>query len=178
MKAEERKEFFRPIIVLVTICLVISAALAFTNNMTAPVIRAEKEAEATAARQQVLPDADSFSEMTVSGLPETVTSVYKADNGTGYVFMLTAKGYGGDMELICGIGSDGKIVKCQTLSHSETSGLGSKTADEPFKSQFAGKDSSLSGVDTISGATISSKAYIGAIRDAFTAYDLAKEAEA
>ena len=178
MKAEERKDFFKPIVVLVTICLVISTALAFTNNMTAPVIQAEKQAAATAARQQVLPGADNFEKMTISGLPVTVTDVYIASNGTGYVFMLTAKGYGGDMELICGIGSDGKIVKCQTLSHSETSGLGSKTADEPFRNQFVGKDSSLDGVDTISGATISSKAYIGAIRDAFSAYELAKEADA
>lgn len=178
MKVEERKEFFKPIAVLVTICLVISAALAFTNNMTAPVIQAEKQAEATAARQEVLPEADGFEEMTLTGLPETVTAVYKASNGVGYVFMLTAKGYGGDMELICAIGSDGKLVNCETLSHSETSGLGSKTADEPFRSQFVGKDSSLDGVDTISGATISSKAYIGAIRDAFTAYELVKEADA
>ena len=62
------------------------------------------------------------------------------------------------------------------MSHGETPGLGSKTADAPFYDQFAGQDESLSGVSAITGATISSTAYIGAIRDAFTAFQLVKEA--
>ncbi|NCC68856.1 MAG: FMN-binding protein, partial [Clostridia bacterium] len=66
---------------------------------------------------------------------------------------------------------------CNTLSQSETKGLGSRTTLPDFREQFYGKDSSLSGVDTISGATISSKAYIGAIKDAFSAYEIAKEAD-
>ena len=54
--------------------------------------------------------------------------------------------------------------------------MGTRTTEPDFRDQFVGKDSSLSGVDTISGATISSKAYIGAINDAFAAYEIAKEA--
>ena len=92
------------------------------------------------------------------------------------VIMLTAKGYGGEMKLICGMDADGKITGCETLSQQETQGLGSKTTLPKFRDQFQGKDASLEGVDTISGATISSTAYIKAIKDAFTAYDLAKGA--
>ncbi|MCH5304478.1 MAG: FMN-binding protein, partial [Ruminococcus sp.] len=63
-------------------------------------------------------------------------------------------------------------------SHSETSGLGSKTADEPYKNQYIGKtENNLDEVNAISGATISSNAYKKAIVDAFKAYDLAKEAQ-
>ena len=54
--------------------------------------------------------------------------------------------------------------------------MGSKTTEEPFRSQFVGKDSSLDGVQAISGATISSTAYINAINDAFAAWNIAKEA--
>ncbi len=158
------------------ICLVISAALAFTNEKTAPLIlQAEKE-KAEAAQKEVLPEADSFTLMELSGLPSMVTEVYKADNGAGYVLMLTAKGYGGPMKLICGIDAGGLITACRTLSQTETQGLGTRTTGPDFRDQFVGKDSSLSGIETISGATISSKAYIGAINDAFAAYEIAKGA--
>lgn len=172
-----KNDFMKPVMVLMLICLVISTALAFTNEKTAPLIEQAEKAKAEAAQKEVLPEGDAFTRMELSGLPATVTEVYKADNGVGYIFMLTAKGYGGDMKLICGIGSDGKIVACSTLSHSETQGLGSKTAEAGFKDQFKGKDVSLGGVEAISGATISSKAYINAIKDAFAAYDIVKGAE-
>ena len=171
------KEIMKPILVLMLICLVITAALAFTNEKTAPIIEQTEKAQAEAAQKEVLPEADVFTQLEPTGLPSTVTAVYKAENGAGYVFMMTAKGYGGDMNLICGMDADGKIVACKTLSHSETQGLGSKTTEDAFRGQFTGKDAALDGVETISGATISSKAYIGAIKDAFTAYELVKGAE-
>jgi len=169
-------DFGKPIIVLMCICLVMSAALAFTNDVTAPIIEKAAAEKAEAARMEVLPDADAFTEVTADGLPAGITAAYKANNGAGFVFMMEAKGYGGTMSLICGIDADGKIVATKTLSHAETSGLGSKTADEPFRSQFAGKDAALDGVDTITGATISSKAYIGAVNEAFAAYEMVKGA--
>ena len=57
----------------------------------------------------------------------------------------------------------------------ETVGLGSKITGDDFRGQFTGKDSNLEGVDIIGGATFSSNYFIGAIRDAFTAYDMVKE---
>ena len=172
------KEILVPIIVLACICLAISTLLAVTNNVTSPIITAAEEKAAEEARAEVLPSADSFEAMEISSLPETVTAVYKAKNGAGYVFMLSAKGYGGDMSIICGITKDGAIESCKTLSHSETSGLGSKTADDPYRNQYKGKSAdTLDSVNAISGATISSVAYKNAIADAFVAYNLAKEAE-
>jgi len=170
------KSYLKPVLVLMVICLVTSGILAVTNKETAPVIEAAANAKVEQVRKEVLPDADNFDEMELSDLPTTVTGVYKASNGVGYVFMLTAKGYGGEMKLICGMDADGKITGCETLSQQETQGLGSKTTLPKFRDQFQGKDASLEGVDTISGATISSTAYIKAIKDAFTAYDLAKGA--
>lgn len=171
------KDFVKPILVLTLICLVISTALAFTNEKTAPIIAQAEQTKAEQARKDVLPEADNFTKMELTDLPSTVTEVFKADNGTGFVFMLTAKGYGGDMKLICGVDTDGKITDCKTLSQSETKGLGTKTTLPEFREQFVEKDMTLAGVETISGATISSKAYVNAVKDAFSAYDIAKGAE-
>jgi electron transport complex protein RnfG len=166
-----------PILVLTLICLAMSAVLAFTNNVTDPIITETEAAIAEAARSEVLPDADGFTQVDVD-LPEGsfVTAVYKANNDAGYVFMITCNGYGGKntMNLICGINNEGQIVYSKTLSHSETAGLGSKTADDGFRLQFSGKDASLDGIDTISGATFSSNYYIEGIQSAFEAYELVK----
>lgn len=178
-KSSVVSDFVLPIGVLLLICIVASALLAYTNSVTAPIIAASEEEAARQARIAVLPEADGFEELQVDGLPETVTGVYEATNGVGYVFMLTADGYGGrdTLSITCGIDSEGKITDTQVLSHEETVGLGSKITGDDFRSQFVGKDASLEGVDIISGATFSSNYYINAIRDAFTAYDLVKEGQ-
>ena len=170
-----KKDFVIPIIVLAAICLVISTALAFTNSLTEPVIEAAAAARAEAARKDVMPDASGFELLEVDGLPKTVKEVYTTTNDIGYIFMLTTRGYGGEIKLICAIDNDGKIIACKTLEQSETKGLGTRITEAPFESQFPGAGASLDGVSTITGATISSSAYIGAVKDAFTAYDLVKE---
>ena len=75
-----------------------------------------------------------------------------------------------------GIGSDDKITGTKTMGHSETPGLGAKTAEAPFHAQFPGQDSSLSGVNAIGGATISSKCFIGMVEQAFQAHSIIKGA--
>lgn len=172
------KEIIKPILVLTCICLVVSALLAYINTITAPIISEAEQEAARKAMTEVLSEGDSFEQVKADNLPKRVTEVYKAQNGEGYVFMLVTKGYGGNMNLICGIKSDGIIEACQTLSHSETSGLGSKTAEDPYKSQYSGKTAdTLNEVDSISGATISSTAYMNAIKDACAAFDIVKEAQ-
>lgn len=172
------REIIKPVIVLTCICLVVSALLAYINTVTAPIIAEAEQKAAQEAMAEVLPQADSFEQITLEALPEKVIEIYRAKNDTGYVFMLTTKGYGGDMRLICGIKDDGTIEACKTLSHSETSGLGSKTAEDPYRNQYIGKNAdTLVEVDAISGATISSVAYKSAIENAFEAFNLVKEAE-
>ncbi|MCI7086017.1 FMN-binding protein [bacterium] len=171
-------EIIKPVLVLTLICAVVTFALAYVNSVTAPIIAKSQEEEAQKARAEVLKDGDTFTKIDVDNLPQTVTEVYRAENGAGYVFMLTAKGYGGDMKLICGINSSGEIEECKTLSHNETSGLGSKTAEDPYCSQYSGKTAdTLNQVDAITGATISSNAYKNAVTDALEAYKTVKEAE-
>lgn len=164
------KDLLLPVIVLTVICMVITGALALTEQATTPIIQKAEAEAAEQAKKEVLPAADSFEELSTEGMPESITSAFKAKNGEGAVFFMTVKGYGGKMNLICGIGSDGKIKGTKTLSHSETAGLGEKTAKREYQSQYDGKDESLEGVDHIAGATISSKAFKGAVEDAFKAF--------
>ena len=174
---KKTNDYIMCVVVLGAICLVIAMALALVNSVTLPVITAAAAERAEQARIEVMPEADGFEEIKVQGAPDTVTQVFRATNGAGYVFMLKTKGYGGDMELICGINDKGIITQTKTLEHSETAGLGAKTAENNYRFQYRGKDSTLSGVDSITGATVSSKAYKSAIQDAFKAFALAKEAE-
>ena len=173
MKSSVKADFVMPIAVLMLICLVMSALLAGTNFITEPIITAGDAQRAEQARIDVLPAADGFELMDIA-LPEgsTVTEVYEATNGAGYVFMVSTTGYGakGSLQIICSIDADGKIVDTNTLGHDETPGLGTKVTEDAFRSQFPGKDASMDGVDTISGATISSSAYVNAIKDVFAVY--------
>lgn len=170
-----KKELWLPVVVLFSICLIITTALALTNSVTAPLIEEAEKKAAEAARIEVLPAATGFAYVELGNLPEGVTAVYRAENGAGYVFMLSTKGYGGMINLLCGVDAEGRITATKTLSHQETQGLGSKITTEAFYGQFTGKDEALNDVSAISGATISSKAYIDAIKNAFTALEQAKE---
>jgi electron transport complex protein RnfG len=172
------KDIIKPIAVLTCICLIVTALLAYVNMVTSPIIAEAEAKEAQDSMTEVLNEGDTFEQITLDNTPERVSEIYKAKNGTGYVFFITTKGYGGDMKLVCGVKSDGTIEACKTLSHSETSGLGSKTAEDPYKSQYTGKNAdTLNEVDSISGATISSTAYINGIKDAMSAFEMIKEAQ-
>lgn len=170
------RDIIKPVVVLTCICLIVTALLAYVNTVTSPIIEDSEQKEAQAAMAEVLSEADGFEQIEFDKSAESVSEIYQAKNDTGYVFILITKGYGGDMKLICGIKSDGTIEATKTLSHSETSGLGSKTAEDPYKSQYVGKNAdTLKDVDAISGATISSVAYINAIEDAVNTFELIKE---
>ena len=174
------KTLIKSIVVLVTICLVISGALAVVNSFTAPIIEAAAIERENASRQQVLPAADSFEALSSDALPASVQGAYKgvdgAGNTVGYVFTTGNKGFDGTILVMTAIDTDGKIVQVATIDvTSETATLGGLTAKEAYTSMYAGKDAALEGVDAISGATITSEAYEQCVLDAFAAYDAVKE---
>ena len=175
----EKQGIIKAVVVLVVICLVISGALAVVNSFTAPVSAANAEARETAARHELIPEA-GFEQVT-DGLPENVLSAYvgKAADGSvaGYVITTSGKGFGGTIQVMVAISPEGTILRCKTLDvSSETKTLGGQTANESYYGQYEGQDSSLSGVQAISGATITSTAYKGCVQTAFAAYETVKEA--
>lgn len=106
------------------------------------------------------------------------------DNGNllGYVFTVSnAKGYGGEITAVIGIGLDGTLKGVEFLSISETPGLGMKAKEEAFTEQFSDvKTESFSfnkggitgerEIDAISSATITSRAVTRMINGALKVF--------
>ena len=166
----------KPIVVLSLICVIVTGALAATNEVTAPIITEATIAAENAARAEVLPEADSFSP--VEGITvEGVSAVYTADNGAGAAITASAKGYGGDVVIMVGIGPDGTITSIEVTEQGETKGIGSNVVSNPeYLAQYDGLSAAQSlvldqDVDALSGATVSSTAVIDAVNAAIAAYN-------
>lgn len=170
----------KSVIVLLAICLFIAVAMAAVNMVTAPKIAAAQEQAEQEALAAVLPDNGGFEKVALEEMPESVSAVYRDKDGEGYVAMLSVKGYDSSkpMSVAVGFTGEGSITKLVVISASgETSGIGTKVTLPDFTDKFTGKTQSLDGVDAISGATISSSAVIDAVKNAFEAVNMAKEAQ-
>ena len=165
-------KIFKPIVVLSVICIVITGALALTNNVTKPIIDEAIRVAQENARKELLPDAAGFTK--VEGVSvANVSDVYTADNGVGAVVTSSAKGYGGTMTVMVGFNADGTIRQIKVTEQAETKGIGSKVAGDPaFWTRYEGVKAELPvEVDALSGATISSKALNAAVNSAVEAYN-------
>ncbi len=166
------KEYVAPIVVLVAICLVITAALAATYGVTNPIIEKNAKDAADKARMELLSDADSFTEfdgeLAVSDPGKVYAQeCYIADNGSGMVVTVVTKSFGGLLTEMVGIDADGKITGVKVTAHGDTPGLGTKAHAEGHLAQYIGKSSdeitttsakAEPAINHISGATISSNA--------------------
>jgi electron transport complex protein RnfG len=170
-----KNAFVKPILVLSIICLTVSTALALMNYATRPIITAAAAARARDVMNSIIPNSQGFEPIDVTMLPPTVREAYRESGGMGYIFIVFVNGYGGEIKIICGIDPDGSVIHSSTVAHTETKGLGSVIAEPWFEDQFDGKDNRLDGISTITGATISTRAFIRAINDAFEAYGLVRE---
>lgn len=164
-----------PIVVLVLIGGIITAALAFTNEVTAPIIAEQQAAAADAALLEVLPEGASFTDVALEGLPDAVMAVKQAGNGAGYVVTTQTNGFGGAIQAMFGINADGAITGSKVLVHGETEGIGSRVVQDgsDWQQQIVG----MSGgdVDSIvatSGASVSSGAMKNAVKAVFDAYTI------
>lgn len=167
-----RKDFIWPIAILTIICLVASSGLSLVNGLTAPMIDLADAERQMLAMNAILPTATGFEEIDDVELPRTVREAFRSENGVGYIVVVSVNGYNGEIRVLCGIDADGKIISAKTLSHSETKGFGDFLDQDWYTGQFDGKDSRLEGISTVTGATISSTAFMNAIREALAAFEL------
>lgn len=161
------KTNIKKLLVFVCICVVITLLLATTNFITAPIIEKNQNASANKALLEVMPNGTGFESVDLSAyaLPSTVTEVYKETSGVGYVIKLTTTGYGSDMVIMCGVGTDGIVTGAVCLSSNETLGK-----EKTYGEGFTGKDlAGVDAVDTITGATKTTEAYKNAVKDALNA---------
>ncbi len=157
------KNHIKSIISLVVILAVVTVLLATTNYITAPIIEKNAGAAANEALLVVMPDGGDFTavDMTQYTFPSSVLEAYTASNG-GSVFKVTATGYGPDMIIMCGVGADGVVTGAVCLSSNETLSH-EKTYGEQTKGATV---DTIDAVETISGATMTTSAYKGAVKDA------------
>ena len=155
-------------VTLLLITAVVAAALAWINSITKDKIAAINAQKTADANTAVLPDADTAGELDSfpndSGL---ISTVYASD--TGYAVQVAPTGFGGTISMMVGVDKDGNILGVSVISHSETAGLGAVAGDktskgEAFRNQYIGLSGELAvtkdggTVDSISGATITSRA--------------------
>ena len=166
---------------LTVIALVVAALLGVVNNVTKDKI-AEQDAENTRiAMSAVAPEGSEFGDkMDISDAVAAAASaqggkiveMYPMTNGgadAGYVVKVSASGSQGTIAMMVGVDANKAITGISVISHSETSGIGTKvvgnepnSAGEPVLDQFIGMSGSGSlvvgkNVIAVSGATVSTK---------------------
>jgi len=165
------QEMVKPVIVLVVICLVVSALLAYTNSVTAPIIEENARAEAEKTRKAVLEGAESFSEIDCDTAALGITGAFREDSGKGYVITAANKGYGGLVTVTVGLNPEGEVVGLSANVSTETSGVGSKAGKSDYTDRYLGLRGACGDVDIISGATYSSTAVRTGVNAALAAFD-------
>ncbi len=160
----------KPTLILTAICVIVTALLALTNMLTVKKIADNADLKAAESRKKVLA-AQEYKPLD-SG--ESVYGAFDADgNMIGVIVTTVASGYGGKIEVMTGIRSNGEISGVNILSMEETPGLGAKGKEDSFLRQYKGHDSSDlkvskdgGEINALSGATITSRAITRAVNEA------------
>ena len=154
--AKLESTFKNMVLSLVIISMVAAGALAGVYMLTLGNIEAQKKAKQEAAKQAVL-----------------------AGHEDGYAVETAVDGFGGTFRVMVGFDQEGNILGYEILEHQETPGLGShmehwfKNADKPGQNIIGRKGGALQvskdggDVDAITAATISSRAFLKAINQAY-----------
>ena len=182
MKNFKVSDIVKPAVVLLAICLVASFLLAMTNKVTAPRIEELAKQTELKTRQEVLPAASEFEEVSQGGVEYCIGKDAQG-SAVGFVFITMTKGYGGDVKVMTGVTSEGKVAGIQILALNETAGLGMRAKEESFLRQFVDKVAGIgvaknnpgeNEIQALTGATITSKAVTKAVNEALTLYETVK----
>ena len=166
---------------LTVISLVVAALLGFVNSITADKI-ADIDAENTRiAMSAVAPEGSEFTDKlditdavaeAASAQGGKISELYGVTNGgaeAGYVMKISASGSQGTIVMMVGVDANKAITGISVVSHSETSGIGTKVVENkpnaagtPVLDQFVGMSGAGtlvvgSNITAISGATVSTK---------------------
>ncbi len=172
--------------------------VALGNEWTRVRIAANERAEFTARLNSVLDPALRGRELRVVALTVTDAALLGSTAPTD-VFVVLAdgrpaaavigsiapRGYNGPIALLIGIGANGAVTGVRTVSHRETPGLGATidAGDGAWSRQLEGKTLNLppreawtvkqdeGAFDALSGATVTSRAAIVAVRDALLYFE-------
>ena len=166
------------VLVLVGVALVVGAVLAYVNHITSGPI-AQKAEQSLAAGIKSVMGTDDLQVAAPEKVPQTI-------DGKEVTFIVHAcSDKSGDLKVLVGFDKEGKILGYTLLQHSETPGLGAKAStwfQKDGKGSIIGKtpkdgnlhvskdDKSGNAVDAITASTITSRAFLKAINQAYAAY--------
>ena len=165
------------LVVLTVITIVAAGVLASVNAVTAPQID-KINAENLATGIKAVMGSENIK---VSDPVEVdAFTVYEISNKQGdqlgKAVVTTENGFGGPLKVLVGFNTSGDILGYTVLEHQETPGLGAKAGEwfqdkilgmNPGKNNFTvSKDGGE--VDAITASTITSRAFLRAIQNAYT----------
>jgi electron transport complex protein RnfG len=178
------------VLVLVGVSLVMGGLLAWVNHVTEGPIALQAE-KALALGIKTVMGGEKLTVVASDtirqnmGGKEAVFVVHKTQDShqrpLGVAVESTTMGFGGDLKVLVGFDDSGKVLGYTLLQHAETPGLGAK-ADQWFqrgqKGDIIGKSPaepltvSKDGgqVDAITASTITSRAFLKAVNNAYNAY--------
>ena len=181
------------VLVLTGVAVIMGGILAYVNYLTEGPINEQKEKALADGIKKVLvcddlvvTKIDTVKQNDEKGKELTYVIYQTADakgNELGVAVESTTGGFGGDLKVLVGFNPEGIILGYTLLEHAETPGLGSK-ADKWFqkggKGDIIGKNPkepltvSKDGgqVDAITASTITSRAFLLAINNAYKAYKI------
>lgn len=176
--------------VLVAVALVMGGILAFVNHVTeGPIKQQAEKTLADGIKEVMMSDnltvtANDTMKQNIDN-KECVFIVHKAADAQGKelgaAVESTTLGFGGDLKVLVGFNPEGEILGYTLLEHAETPGLGAK-ADTWFqkdgKASIIGKNPATpltvskdgGDVDAITASTITSRAFLKAINQAYNVY--------
>ncbi len=185
------EEIIIPTFVMICICFIVTLALSSANLLTADKIASlSKEKQATEMKKVIEAEEYIEASLSVDGKEIHYHTAKNGKNILGYIFITSAKGYGGDISVMTAVNLDGTVKTVSILDASnETPGLGQNVTRDSFYSQFAQRSENVSVVkngaslenneiNACTGATISSKAVTKAVNEAIEySKQISKEAK-
>lgn len=177
----QKFKFLAPALPLTVICVVIALLLSLVNALTADRIKDNALKEKELAIETIFPESNGFenadSSLYAQAVSEAGTVKNESGETIGYYAEVSPVGFKGEISLIVGCDAEGKIIKVSCLATSETPSVGTKATDKAYLDKFDAKsESDVDSVDTISGATISSRAVKTGIKNAvITVHNIIEE---
>ena len=178
------------VLVLTSVAVIMGGILAYVNHLTEDPI-SEQKAKALADGIKSVMCVDEITVSKTDTVKQNIGGkkftyvIYQTQDAQkqdlGAAVESTTGGFGGDLKVLVGFDPEGKILGYTLLEHAETPGLGAK-ADKWFqkgeKGDIIGKSPaepltvSKDGgqVDAITASTITSRAFLLAVNNAYNAY--------
>ncbi len=179
------------VLVLVGVALITGGILAYVNHITEEPIKLQASKTLADGIKSVMGGVqltvaeDDTIRQTIKG-KEAIFVVHKTVDANkqdlGAAVESTTSGFGGDLKVLVGFDTEGNILGYTILQHSETPGLGAK-ADKWFQKGGKGNIIGMNpeknnltvkkdggDVDAITASTITSRAFLLAVNQAYSAY--------